>query len=244
MSSCNRFIGNSKEVSKPTQVVDFPSMVGKSLQEMTVILGQATPQVNCYKWELREGKLIVCYETGDYAKKWMSSITYELKPSLDSAPDIAVGSPEEMMALININVQGKKAKEDRRKFFTYNDIEVNGKSCFIDVYRRKTKFIFSQPEQSFITAKLFLRNPKIKIYSSVNHEEKETTFFEQQTNVNVSIGSVLLSQGNWEVCTEENFTGKCRILDGIDRTYLENNKNFSEFGLGNTIKSLRPVKLR
>jgi hypothetical protein len=56
------------------------------------------------------------------------------------------------------------------------------------------------------------------------------------------VGSVLLGYGDWELCTEANFTGKCKILDGISDEYLKNNKNFSSFGLGETIRSLRPVE--
>lgn len=239
MSSCDRFNGGSNVASKPTQVVDFPSMIGKSLQEMTTMLGPARERCpTCsYTWELPEGELSVGYELGDYAKKWMSSIDYKLKP------DLAVGSPEEMMALLNINVQGKEAKEDRRGFFTF-DIDVNGKSCFVDVHPGRKNLIFGSRRQRFIVANLHIQNPTIHLYSSADKKGASKTFYEQQANINLSVGSVTLGSGDWEVCSDMNFAGKCKILDGISREYLENSKKFTAFGIGNTIRSLRPVKLR
>ena len=238
MSSCNRF-GSSNVPSKPTKVVDFPSMVGKSLLEMTTMLGQAKPIVNCFGWELNEGQLRVCYETRDYAKKWMSSIEYELKP------DLAVSSPEEMLALLNINVQGKEAKKDRRGFFTYQDINVNGKSGFVDVLPRGRNLIFGQQNPEFIAINLYIQNPEINLYRLPNREGAEATFWEQQTNINVSVGSVNIDDGDWEVCTEADFTGKCeKLLDSrkYDSEYSGKLKSFNAFGLGNTIKSVRPMK--
>jgi hypothetical protein len=238
MSSCDRLTGSSN-VSKPTKVVDFPSIVGKSLLEMTTMLGQATERCpTCgYEWELPEGELRVSYELGDYAKKWMSSIEYKLKP------DLAVSSTEEMMALLNINVQGKEAKEDRRGFFTYKDININGKSGFIDVHPRSRSIIFGKQNPEFITIDLYIHNPEINFYRLPNREGTETTFWEQKTDINVSVGSVIIDDGDWEVCTGANFTGKCKILeDKVDSEYWKNSKNFSAFGLGNTIKSVRPVK--
>jgi hypothetical protein len=237
MSSCDRFNGSSK-VAKPTQVVDFPSMVGKSLVEMTTMLGQATERCpTCsYTWELPEGELSVGYELREYSKRRMSSIEYKLKP------DLAVDSPEEMMALLNINVQGKETKEDRRGFFTYQNITVNDKSGFIDVHPHGKSLVFGQQNPKFSSATLYIQNPYIYFYSSADLKGKDTIFYEQQTDVNLSVGSVLLGSGHWEVCTGANFTGKCKTLDGIAREYLENGKNFSAFGLGNTIKSVRPVK--
>lgn len=237
--SCDRFIGNSN-VAKPTRVVDFPSMAGKSLQEMTTMLGPPRQQVLCYHWELPEGELSVCYG-GDNAKKRMSSITYELKP------DSGVGSLEEMMALINLDVQGKEAEKNRRGFFTYKDISINGvsingTSCFVDVHPRGTNLIFGPREPIYISAHLYIQIPHIYLFSSADLQGKETSFYEQQTNINLSVGSVLLGHADWEVCTDVNFTGKCKILDGVDREYLDNSKNFSSFGIGETIRSLRPIE--
>ena len=110
-TSCGRF--GSSNVAKPTQVVDFSSMAGKSLQEMTTMLGPPAKKSLCHGWELPEGDLTICYE-GDHAKRLMSSLSYELKP------DRGVRSLEEMLALVNINVQGKEAEKNRKGFFTYH----------------------------------------------------------------------------------------------------------------------------
>ena len=230
--SCDRF--GSSNVAKPTQVVDFSSMAGKSLQEMTTMLGPATEKTLCHGWELPEGDLTVCYE-GDNAKRLMSSISYELKP------DRGVGSLEEMMALVNINVQGKEAKENRRGFFTY-DIRLNDKSCFVDIHPRGRNLIFGPRDPVYKAANLYIQNPHITLYPSAYHKGTPKTFYEQQTNINLSVGSVTLGHGNWEVCTEVNFTGKCKLLDGVDSEYLKNSENFSAFGLGETIRSFRPVE--
>jgi hypothetical protein len=231
-TSCDRF--GSSNVAKPTQVVDFPSMAGKSLQEMTTMLGPATERALCYGWELPEGDLTVCYG-GDNAKRLMSSISYELKP------DRGVGSLEEMMALVNINVQGKEAKEDRRGFFTYN-FRLNDKSCFVDIHPRGRNLIFGPRDPVYKAANLYIQNPHITLYPSAYHKGNGRTFYEPQTNINLSVGSVTLGHGNWEVCTEVNFTGKCKLLDGVDSEYLKNRENFSAFGLGETIRSFRPVE--
>jgi len=233
--SCDRF--GSSNVAKPTQVVDLPSMMGKSLQEMTTMLGPFTKKALCYGWELPEGELTVCYGAGDNAKRLMSSISYELKP------DRGVGSLEEMMALVNINVQGKEAKKNRRGFFTY-DFRLNDKSCFVDIHPRGRNLIFGPRDPVYKAANLYIQNPTIHLYPRPDRNGYGKTFYEQQTNVNLSVGSVTLGQGNWEVCTEVNFTGKCKILDGVDSEYLKNRENFSAFGLGETIRSLRPVEER
>lgn len=243
--SCDRFIGNSN-VTKPTKVVDLASMAGKSLQEMTTMLGPPRQQVLCYHWELPEGEVTVCYEGS--VKKYMSSISYELKPDSGSGAERGVGSLEEMMALINIDVQGKEAeKNNRRGLFTYNDISINGvtingRSCFVDVQPRGKNLIFGPREPTYISAHMYIQNPHIYLYPTADHNVKGTTFYEPQTDINLKVGSVTLGHANWEVCTEANFTGKCKILDPVDREYLDNSNNFSAFGLGETIRSLRPVE--
>lgn len=237
--SCAGF--GTSDIAKPTKVVDFPSMVGKSLQELTTMLGPATQRVECYNWKLPEGELGVCYETEDYAKKLMSSLSYRLNP--DSNPRLGVGSIEEMMALVNINVEGKQAKEDRRKFFTY-DIDINGKSCFVDVVPAGRKLFFGPPEPTYVDANLHIRNPSIVFYTMANSQGYGKRYYEQQTDIDLTVGSVTLGSGDWEVCTEPDFTGKCKILDGIDREYLENSDDFSRFGLGKNIRSFRSVKIR
>lgn len=230
--SCSRF-GNSN-VAKPTQIVDFSAMAGKSLQEMTTMLGPATARSLCYGWELPEGDLTVCYESNN-AKRLMSSISYELKP------DRGVRSLEEMLALVNINVQGQEAKEDRRGFFTYS-FRLNDKSCFVDIHPRGRNLIFGTRDPVFKAANLYIQNPYITLYPSAYQKGNPQTFYEQQTNLNLSVGSVILGHGNWEVCSEVNFTGKCKLLDGIDSEYLKNRENFSGFGLGEIVRSFRPVE--
>jgi len=238
--SCKLFPGRSDNVIRPTNVVDLSSMAGKSLQELTTLLGPPRQQVLCYNWERAEGEIGVCYE-GDSIKKYMSSISYELKPDPSSGAERGVGSLEEMMALVNIDIQGREAEENRRGFFTYQHIRINGKSCFVDVYPRGKNFIFGPVEPTYISAHLYILNPSITLYRSADHQGYGKTIHEQQTNANESVGSVVMGHGNWELCTEVNFTGNCKILDGLSTEYLEN-KNFSVFGLGDTIRSLRPVE--
>jgi hypothetical protein len=239
--SCDRFTGGPSS-AKPTQVVDLPSMVGKSLQEMTTMLGPPTPQVLCYDWELAEGELNVCYETSDYAKRFMSSISYNLKPYTGGASDRGVGSPEEMMALVHLDVQGKGPEENRRGFVTYKDLSINGKSCFVDVHPRGTNLIFAPRGPRYMTVELYVQNPNITLFRETYHKGYGKDFYEQQTDIDLPVGSVLMGHGNWEVCTGANFTGNCKILDGVDREYLDNSNNFSAFGIGGTIRSLRPVE--
>jgi hypothetical protein len=237
--SCDRFNGSSNVV-KPTKVVDLTSMAGKSLQEMTTMLGPPRQQVLCYHWELSEGEVTVCYESD--VKKYMSSIDYQLKP------DFGVGSLEEMMALVNINVEGKEAeKNNRRGLFTYHDININGvtingTSCFVDVHQRGKNLIFGSRDPIYIGAHLYIQHPHIYLYPSPDLQGKDTQIRAQQTDVNLTVGSVLYGQAKWELCTGVNFTGKCKIIEGIGNEYFEKSKNFSLFGIGNTIRSLRPIE--
>src|SRR5881397_3929371 len=86
--SCDRFNGSSNG-AKPTQVVDLPSMIGKSREEITKMVG-----IPPYKddslgpvWELPEGRLSVFKkENGE-----TSFISYSLKK-----PYSGFVSPEEM----------------------------------------------------------------------------------------------------------------------------------------------------
>lgn len=216
-------------------------MVGKSLQELTTMLGPPTQRVLCYNWELPEGELSVCYENHDHAKKLMSAISYKLNPNSESP--LGVGSIEEMIALVNINVQGKEARKHRKGFFTY-DISMNGKSCFVDVVPASRKLIFGPPEPTYVAANLYVNNPDITFYPGANSQGNGKTYYEQQTNIDLSVGSVTIGTGDWEVCTEANFTGKCKILDGAGREYLDNNDNYILFGLGEKIRSFRPIEDR
>lgn len=121
--SCDLF----SNAAKPTQVVNLPPMVGKSLQEMTTMLGPSKELGICYGWDLPEGELAVCYELGDNAKRLMSSISYRLTPYSGFAPHRGVGSPEEMAALVNIDLQGKKPDSEFRGGYAY-DLSLNGKT--------------------------------------------------------------------------------------------------------------------
>ena len=243
--SCDRFIGSSNVV-KPTKVVDLRLMAGKSLQEMTTMLGPPRQEVLCYHWELSEGEVTVCYEGS--VKKYMSSIAYELKPDSGSGAERGVGSLDEMMALVNIDVQGKEAeKNNRRGLFTYNNININGvtingTSCFVDVRPRRKGLFFGPREPIYIGAHLYIQYPHIYLYPSPDLQGKDTQFRAQQTDVNLTVGSVLYGHAKWELCTGVNFTGKCKIIEGVGNEYFEKSKNFSLFGIGNTIRSLRPIE--
>ncbi len=115
---------------KPTQVVDFPAMLGKSLQEMTAMHGPASSgQGICYGWNLPEGGLSVCYKSGDTAKNSIDAISYSFPPPTLLAPRMAAGSPEEMAALINIDLQGKKPDVEFQGGYTYHDLNLNGRTA-------------------------------------------------------------------------------------------------------------------
>ena len=238
--SCKLFPDRSDNVIRPTNVVDLSSMAGKSLQELTTLLGPPGQQTLCYHWELAEGEIGVCYETRDSAKKLMSSISYELRPDPGSGYVRGVGSVEGMMALVNIDVQGRQAEQTRQGFFTYQDMLINGKSCFVDVHPKVRDSLFGPREPTYVSAQLYIRNPLIDLFSSPNFVGPSKTFYEQQANVDLTVGSFLLGHGSWEVCTEVNFAGTCIILD--PGSEYPANKNFDAFGLGNTIRSLRPVE--
>ncbi len=122
--SCGPFLNPTK----PTQVVDLPPMVGKSLEEMTTMFGPLRERGICWHWDLPEGELSVCYKDRDGAKKRMSSISYSFPPAPFFSPRIAVGSPEEMAALVNIDLQGRKPDTEIRGAYIYDDFILNGKA--------------------------------------------------------------------------------------------------------------------
>jgi len=125
-TSCDRFSIRSKG-AKPTQAVDLPSMIGKSREEITKILG-----IPPYKdgslgpvWELPEGHLTVFKkENGE-----TDFISYRLKESY-----AGLVSPEEMAKLANIDVQRRKPREIYKGTRIYEDLSVNGKT--LDLYIR------------------------------------------------------------------------------------------------------------
>lgn len=113
---------------KPTQVVDLAPMVGKSLQEMEAKLGPSRPQGLCHAWDLPEGMLSVCYESGDHQKKSMETLHYTFPPAPLLGPRIAVSSPEEMAALVRVDLQGRKPDSTIRGGYAYDNFNLNGKA--------------------------------------------------------------------------------------------------------------------
>ena len=124
MISCAGFM----DPVKPTQVVDIAPMVGKSLQEMTALLGEPKPSGICHAWDLPEGQLIACYRSGDHAKKLMETIHYQFPPTPLFGPSTAVSSPEEMATLVKIDLQGRKPDSEFRGGYGYDDLILNGKA--------------------------------------------------------------------------------------------------------------------
>ena len=123
--SCDRFF----KTPKPTQVVDLPPMLGKSLQELTTKLGPSKERGICHHWDLTEGELSACYGD-DIIKKKMSSLSYRFRLLLSSLfiPRMAAGSPEEMAIIVNINLQGRKPDTEFRGGLAYDDLSLNGKA--------------------------------------------------------------------------------------------------------------------
>ena len=120
--------GEVTEGFKPTQVVDLPAMIGKSRQEITKMVGippykEHSPDAY---WELPEGRLSVF----DNVKS--PSINYNLKSYSDFDPDRGVASPEEMAALVNIDIQGRQPEKIRDGVVAYRNLSVNGKT--LDLY--------------------------------------------------------------------------------------------------------------
>jgi hypothetical protein len=121
-----RIGGEVREGFKPTQVVDLPLMIGKSRPEITKMVG-----ISPYRdenvaadWELPEGRLTV----------FRNSINYNLKSYSDFDPDHGVASPEEMAALVNIDIQGRQPEKIRDGVVAYRNLSVNGKT--LDLYIR------------------------------------------------------------------------------------------------------------
>ena len=120
--SCDLF----SKAPKPTQVVDLAPMVGKSLQEMTAMLGPPKEKGICYGWDFPEGEISACYKYGDSAKKSMDSISYRLTP-YGGFTTASVGSIEEMAPLVNIDLEGKKPDGEFQGGYAY-DWSLNGKT--------------------------------------------------------------------------------------------------------------------
>ena len=119
--------GEVTEGFKPTQVVDLPLMIGKSPQEITKMVGISpykddSPAVD---WVLPEGRLSVF--------KVRNSINYNLKTYSDFDPNRGVASPEQMAALVNIDLQGRQPEKIRDGVVAYRNLSVNGKA--LDLYK-------------------------------------------------------------------------------------------------------------
>ena len=118
--------GEVTEGFKPTQVVDLPLMIGKSPQEITKIVGISPHKDDstAVDWVLPEGRLSVF--------KARSFISYNLKSYSDFDPDRGVASPEEMAALVRIDIQGREPEKIRDGVVAYRNLSVNGKT--LDLY--------------------------------------------------------------------------------------------------------------
>lgn len=128
--SCDRFNGRSNG-PKPTQVVDLPSMIGKSREEITKLVGIPPYKEDSlgFQWELPEGTLSVFKkENGE-----TQFIDYSLKK-----PYSGFATPEKMAALVNIDVQRRKPGESVRGVYTYDDISVNGKTFDLAIDRGRS----------------------------------------------------------------------------------------------------------
>jgi len=105
-------------------------MVGKSLQELTAVLGPSKEFGICHGWTLPEGILSVCYKSDNSAKETMSSISYDLFRRPAFAPRSGIGSPEEMAPLVNMDLQGRKPDVEFIGAYSY-DLILNGKAVDI-----------------------------------------------------------------------------------------------------------------
>lgn len=119
--------GPFSNATKPTQVVDISPMIGKSLQEMTTLLGPPKDVGICHGWDVAEGQLSVCYQSGDHQKKLMENLHYRLPPAPFFAARIAAATPEEMAALVKIDLQGRKPDTEIRGGYGYDNFILNGK---------------------------------------------------------------------------------------------------------------------
>ncbi len=111
---------------RPAQVVDLPLMIGKSPPEITKMVGMSHYKEEdiAVDWDLPEGRLTV----------FRNSINYNLKSYSDFDPDRGVASPEEMAALVNIDIQGRQPEKIRDGVIAYRNLSVNGRT--FDLYMK------------------------------------------------------------------------------------------------------------
>ena len=126
--------GRVPEGFKPTQVVDLPAMIGKSRPEITKMVG-----ISPYKdeniaadWQLPEGRLT------DFDTLKNPSIYYKLNSYSDFDPGRGVASPEEMAALVRIDLQGRQPETIQDGSLLYRDLSVNGKTLDLYIYFEKS----------------------------------------------------------------------------------------------------------
>lgn len=116
--SCKLFESHA-DGPKPTQIVDLPSFIGKSRDEITKMVGSTPSKLSDTEtdWELLEGTLSIRKEKGK-----PDNITYLIRK-----PYYGFATPPEMAALVNIDVKPRKVNEGRG-WRSYDDISVSGKT--------------------------------------------------------------------------------------------------------------------
>jgi len=125
--------GDVPEGFKPTQIVDLPAMIGKPRADITIMVGLPPyrDEHMAGDWQLPEGHLIYF----DGLEK--PSLYYRLNTYSDFDPNRGVGSPEEMAALVRIDLQGRQP-ETRNDDLFYRALRVNGKSLDLYIYFEKS----------------------------------------------------------------------------------------------------------
>lgn len=118
--SCSLFADDVR----PTQVVDLPSMVGKSLAEMTTMFGQPKRMGICHGWDLPEGTLSACFSESDR----MRDLAYRFPPQKFFGSRISVRSPEEMAKIVKIDLQGRQPDSKFIGGYGYEGLTLNGKT--------------------------------------------------------------------------------------------------------------------
>lgn len=128
--------GEVAEHFKPTQVVDLPSMIGKSREEIEKMVGIPAAREDSagIHWVLPEGRVKV-------DKITPGSISYNLKSYSDFAPDRGVASPEEMAALVNIDIQGRQPEKLRDGIVAYRNLSVNGKTLDLHIKQSDNRYM-------------------------------------------------------------------------------------------------------
>jgi hypothetical protein len=125
--SCALFVDRKK----PTQSVDMPSMLGKSLVEMEEQLGQSKVMGICHGWDFPEGTLSTCYKPNERPERTMETLHYSLTSATTFSPGLGSASPEEMAALVNIDLEGRGPDTSIRGGYGYDNYILNGKNVHL-----------------------------------------------------------------------------------------------------------------